>query len=183
MQPFQWLAATLALLCSLGAGTAALAVCPDLDGDTFCDVALLRVRLTTNLGTAGAPRGKIGMDGEFFTDMAGGDVFDASADITIRVTDGTTMDQTFTWTPSECVGLTRGRIRCNDVTGKRKAYFTPLRSVPDIVRFKMKAANVDIVGPFLAPVTARFTHGAGTVRVGVQDECRSSVKGLNCRSL
>ena len=99
------------------------------------------------------------------------------------MTDDTTVDQTFTWAPSDCISLTQGRVRCNDSTGKRKAYFTPLRNLPDVVRFKMKAANVDIVGPFLPPVTARFTHNGGSIRVGMQDECRSSVKGLNCRSL
>jgi hypothetical protein len=183
MQPFKWLAPILALLCGIGSAASALAACPDLDGDSFCDVAVLRVRLTTNLSSAATPRGKIGMQGEFFTDMAGGDVFDATSDITLQVTDGTSVDQTFTWTPAQCITLSFGRVRCSDPTGKRKAYFTPLRSVPDIVRFKVKAANVDIVGPFLPPVTARFTHDGGKVRLGSQDECRSSVKGLNCRSL
>ena len=183
MQPFKWLAATVPLLSAVGIGANALATCPDLDGDTFCDVSVLRVRLDTNLGTVSAPRGKIGMQGEFFTDMAGGDVFDATADITLEVTDGTTVDQTFTWAPADCISLTLGRVRCSDVTGKRKAIFSPLRLEPDIVRFKIKAANIDIHAPFLPPVTARFTHDGGTVRVGRQDECRSSVKGLNCRSL
>jgi hypothetical protein len=181
MRPLKCLSTTLALLCSLG-GTA-LAACPDLDGDTFCDVSVLRVRLSKNLGTPTAPRGKLGMQGEFFTDPGGGDVFDATGDIILRVTDGLAVDTTFTWTPADCISLTLGRVRCADPTGKQKATFTPIRALPEIVRFKIKGSNLDLQGPFLPPVTARLTHGAGTIRVGVQSECRTSVKGMNCRSL
>ncbi len=175
----------LAGLLVLGTGGASLAACPDTNpADGLCDVAVLRVRLTRNLGTGSFPRGKISIEGEFLTDPGAGDVFDAAAGIEIRVTDGDTVDQTLVWTPAECETTRSGRLRCTNATGY-KAVFAPLKLTPSLFHFRLKAAKMDIgfQQPFHPPVTVRIEHGGGIVRQGDVDECKNSSKGMNCRHL
>ena len=184
MRPSTWLT-TLAVACAVTSSSAVLAACPDLDGDTYCDISVLRGRLTRNLIGSTSLRGMIGLQGEFFTDPAGGDVFDTSAGIVAHVTDGLNFDRTFTWTPIDCVVFaSNGHTRCASPDGNVRGLFVSLRRTPQIFSFKIKVKALDIAAPFLRPITLTLTHGAGPIiRKGDVDECKASSKGMYCRSL
>lgn len=190
MRPSKWLAIS-AIACAASAGSIASAACPDLDGDSLCDVSVLRGRVTRNLEGSQSLRGKIGLQGEFFTDPPNGDVFDVSADVVVHITDGLSdgmgagLDRTFTWSPGDCVVFaSSGHTRCTSPDGKAKALFVSLRRTPQIFTFKINVKELDTVAPFLKPLTLTLTHGnPAIVREGAVDECKSSSKGMNCRSL
>jgi hypothetical protein len=188
MRPSKWLAVS-ALACAASAGSIAIAACPDLDGDSLCDISVLRGRVTRNLVGAQTFRGKIGLQGEFFTDPLNGDVFDVSADIVVHITDGLSdgmgggLDRTFTWSPADCaVFVSSGHTRCTTPDGKAKVLFVSLRRTPQMFSFKINAKELDTVAPFLKPLTLTLTHGSPPiVREGALDECKSTSKGMNCR--
>lgn len=184
MRPSKWLT-ILVVACAVASGSAVLAACPDFDGDSLCDITVLRGRVTRNVTGGSTLRGKISLQGEFFTDPDGGDVFDTSADVVVHVTDGLNLDRTYTWTPADCVVfVSSGHTRCSSPDGNAKALFVSLRRTPQIFSFKIKVKALDIEAPFLKPVTMTMTHGSlPIVREGELDECKSSSKGMNCRQL
>ena len=183
MRPSKWLAVSV-LACAASAGSIAIAACPDLDGDSLCDVTVLRGRVTRKLVGSQTLRGKLNLQGEFFTGPPN-DVFDTSAGIVVHITDGLNLDRTFTWTSADCaVFVSSGHTRCTSPDGKAKALFVSLRRTPQIFSFKINAKELDTVAPFLRPLTLTLTHGSPPiVREGAVDECKSSSKGMNCRVL
>ena len=183
MRPSRWLPAAVALLGLIATGSSAGAACVDADNDTICDlpVQILFARLTRNLKPL--PRAKIILEGEFFTEPDQGDVFDASADITFRVTEAIGLDRTFVLPSTSCLRLITGRIRCIDPTGTIRGLFVPLPGAPNIFHFRVKAARLDIGGPYAPPVTVTITHNDGSNRRGEIDECRNSKKGMSCKAL
>ena len=183
MRPSRWVPAVAAILGLLASGSVAVASCVDGDTDTYCDipVQLLFARITRNLKPL--PRAKIILEGEFFTQPGDGDVFDASADISFRVTEADHIDMTFLLPTSSCITLITGRIRCIDSTGTVRGLFIPISGSPNIFHFRLKAARLDIGGPYAPPVTLTITHDDGSNRRGVMDECRNSKKGMSCKAL
>src|SRR5262249_20291133 len=135
------------------------AACPDEDGDSYCDLNVLFPRFGRNL--ARIPRGKMVVFGEMFTDPASGDVFDAISPITFTLTERLGTTRTFTLQPANCFVLESGHTRCLDVTKTISALFAPIKSTPNVLRFKLKAPRLDIGGAFLPPVTLTLTHGMG----------------------
>ena len=89
----------------------------------------------------------------------------------------------FTLLPADCVVLDSGHTRCINVTNTIRGLFAPIKSTPNVFRFKLKATRLDIAGAFQPPVTFTMTHGAGINRRGTLDECRNSKKAMTCRAL
>ena len=181
MRASNWLRVALVVMSILGAGSVALAACPDEDGDSYCDVSVLFARFGRNLSLV--PRGKIVVAGQMFTDPASGDVFDTLSPITFTMTESVGTTRTFTLQPADCVALDSGNTRCINVTNTIRGLFAPIRNTPNVFRFKLKAARLDIAGAFQPPVTFTITHGAGIKRRGTLDECRNAKKAMICRGL
>lgn len=131
----------------------------------------------------GAGNGALSVRGEFPTPPPG-DVFDASAPITVRVDDGLTLDQTRTFAPGECVTRAgSGRITCVSADRRSKAQFTPIASPPGYHRLKARFRRLTIDPPFAPPLTVTVTHGsAATVRMGSLSTCTQTGSRLRCNA-
>lgn len=180
MRPSQWLTALLALWCGLASGTTVLAGCPDDDpADGICDVNLVRARVRK------APRNYYNIFGQFITDPDSGDVFDASAPITLHVEDFfQNLNHDTSWLPSEC-NTTPQRTRCVRGDGTATATFASVGATLNVVRFRIrtKGLNLPLETQIGISVEMTLTHGSGTVRQGEVAECKVSPRGLRCNKL
>jgi len=141
--------------------------------------ALHLVRVTLRRQPAASGNGRIRVVGYFITHPPG-DTFDASADIDIRVQDGSGHDVTRTFSPGSCRSGSR-RVVCRD--SGRIAVFQGYTSAPPSQghRLRLILRHLALDSPFSGPVTATLTNGPGTSRVGALATCSQTATGLRCR--
>ena len=127
---------------------------------------------------AGA-NGRIRLVGSFITHPPA-DRFDASADIDLRVQDGSGHDVNRTFTPGTCRTTSR-RIVCRD--NGRIAVFQLYSSAPPSQgqRLRIILRSLAMDPPFSGPVTATLVYGPGITRVGTLATCSQTASGLRCR--
>lgn len=132
--------------------------------------------------SAGRGNGSVAAAGTFAVDPPG-DVFDASAPITVRVDDGLTLDQAHTWAAAECVVRARGRIACASADRRIKGMFRPAPRQVNTYGFRIMLRRLAVDGPLAPPVSVTLTHGSGpTTRLGSIAACRQAGSGLRCRA-
>jgi hypothetical protein len=180
MRPLRTLAVPLAFWCVLAGGLPADAACPDTDpADGICDVNLLNARVHKTPFFQ-----RVSLKGQIITDPGSGDVFDASATITVHAEDYfQNLSHDLTWTPAEC--QTKGRrIRCITTDRSAKAVFTTFNNSPNVIRFFIRGdVDIPLEAQIGISVTMRLTHNGGVLREGILDECKVTPRGLNCRHL
>ncbi len=146
----------------------------DMDGQgDACDAAqgFLTIDQIKIKSGFGAPSGKIAAKGVFDADPNNGDVFDASGQITVTVTEGNGQVFAVSFPPSECVQK-KGKVNCRTADKKIKAKFKPNKKEPGTLKFKLQFKKQVINGLFNDPVSIRVEHANGLTRFGSFDGCR-----------
>jgi len=158
----------------------------DLDGDGIgdaCDAndapfALTRVGVKASNGKTDANGGVLvrGM-----LSIVAPDTFGASAGLSVRVTDGGSLDTTLAWSASECVTSRTGRIRCRSAADPAtQANFRSRRATPGVYKVMVRLAHLPIQGPFAGPVQITVTDDVMMDRVGTMATCHGSRVRLSC---
>jgi parallel beta-helix repeat protein len=158
----------------------------DLDNDgigNVCDPSDATINLTKAKlkkdSSVTTDNGVVALKGDFLTNVAGGDVFDASAPISVQVTDNLGTTQSHVWASSECLA-SGTRITCKSPDKLSQAKFRQL-GFTDQWRFAVKLRKRAIPGPFQGPVRATISHDTGIDRTDEISDCKASSSGLNCR--
>ena len=129
-------------------------------------------------GVPGAAKGKIAVTSQFLTAPPGGDVFDASAGVTLQVASGDGANSLVAWSAADCSTATTGRIRCRSVDGTAIATFRPDASGG----WKMTTVigQLELAAPLSGPIFVRVQHGAGIDRTAVLLSCTGSPTKVRC---
>jgi hypothetical protein len=145
------------------------------------ELSVTKVRLRLNSSGQG-DNSVLRMQG-FFVTSPPADVFDPANGVTVRVQDAIALDQTVTWTPTDCLTV-GGKTKC--LGGGAKYVFLqlkPLRGIPSAIAVTMKVRKLGLMGPFDGPVTVTLTEtDSGVDRVGTISDCVLRVSGLACRA-
>jgi hypothetical protein len=109
----------------------------DLDGDgqgDACDPSDAQFNLTSakfGQSRESKDNGGIRLKGDVVTTPPR-DTFATASGIDIRVTDGYGLDQTHSWSASDCPTTRSGTVRCRNADHSRSARFSPIRSTPSL---------------------------------------------------
>lgn len=145
------------------------------------DLSVTKVRLRQN--SSGQGDNSVLRMQAFFVTTPPLDVFDPANGVTVRVQDTIALDETITWTPTDCVTVS-GKTKC--LGGGLKYVFLqlkPLRGIPSAFAVSMKVRKLGLAGPFDGPVTVTLSEtGSGVDRAGVIADCVLRVSGLACRA-
>lgn len=154
----------------------------DVDGDNLGDVCdpndgthnLARLRLRRQI--PGRGNGSIRLSGDLL--MPPNIVFPPP--ISVRVRDSLSLVETHTF--SSCVPAGTG-LRCTDTMGtsRFRLQLKPLRSTPQVVRYRVSFQRIAIDAPFAPPVEVTISHDTGVDRIDTMNDCRQSNAGLACR--
>jgi hypothetical protein len=164
----------------------------DLDGDSIgdaCDAAdapLNPTKIQLRLNNAPAPRDNsaVKAKGDFVT-INPGDVFAATAPITLTFGDGKPVPttRTFTWVPANCQTTAAG-LKCTSADRNYRAWFRTSPKAPGVWRYRARFNKTMLTGALQPPATATLTYGSGIDRTGSISDCKQSLAndtGLNCR--
>jgi Big-like domain-containing protein len=113
--------------------------------------------------------------------VAAGDVFDASAVVTVTIRDGGSTVMSYAWAPSSCLSNARGAIQCKSTDGANKSRFVPNGQVSGGWKFTAKLKRAGSVGDLVGPVTVVVSHGDGVDRVGQVAACKAGTRSLACK--
>ncbi len=165
-------------------GTSCLSSIPGACDDAgVCVTPLVPEIVRIRTQTPGRLNGSIVMRGTFVT-APPADTITAPAGITMRVTDGLSLDRSVFWPPATCVTSARGGIRCDHPDGlSRKVQLLPPRAGTTTWGFKFRLKSLDTQAPFAGPFTIRIDSDPGVARLGSIDTCTTAPNGaLNCRT-
>jgi hypothetical protein len=164
----------------------------DLDGDSVGDVCdgddgpLNPTKIQLRLNNAPSPRDNsvLKAKGDFVT-IAVGDVFNASAPISLEIGDGKPVPttRTATWLPAHCKTTVSGH-KCLSPDRTAKATFKTSARAPGVWKFKASLKKTNLTGSLLPPAFATLTYGPGIDRTGAVSDCKQSLAndtGLTCR--
>jgi hypothetical protein len=164
----------------------------DLDDDSLGDVCdpddgpLNPTKIQLRLNNAPLPRDNsvLKAKGDFVT-IAVGDVFKASAPITLELGDGKPVPttRTVTWLPAHCKPTATG-FKCLSPDRTAKASFKTSARAPGVWKFKASLKKTNLTGSLLPPAFATLTYGGGIDRTGTVTDCKQSLAndtGLTCR--
>jgi hypothetical protein len=162
----------------------------DLDGDSTGDVCdaddgpLNPIKIAFKLNTGPSPidNSFVKTKGDFVT-LVSGDVFDASAPITLWISDGKSPPgsptiRSHTFLPSACLSTTR-KVKCVDGDYRLSFVTSPRR--PGVWKFKAQFKQQNLTGPLQGPATAILTYGPATDRVGDVPDCKGTFTSMSCR--
>ena len=153
----------------------------DADGDGIgdaCQLNLTRVKLRRKNRGQGD---KSAMRGEGYFVLAPGEVFEGAGGLTIHVKDRVSVDATGTLLPGECV-VVGPKMKCKSAAGGGLAYFKPLASTPNVIRFKFTFRRLGLDGAFDGPVDVDLGDpNSGITRSGSITDCLVNLIGLRCR--
>jgi hypothetical protein len=162
----------------------------DLDGDSDGDVCdtddgpLNPIKINFRLDTAGPTfdNSLVRVKGDFVT-LDPSDVFDASAPLTLVVSDGksppgTPTVRSHTFPTSSCLTQTR-KISCVD--GEYRISFLTSPARPGVWKFRARFKKQTLSGPLQGPATAVLTYGPSTDRIGSVADCKVKFSGMSCK--
>lgn len=134
------------------------------------------------------PNGRILLRGEFLL-QGPGDSAAVPDGATLHLVDGLQLDQTATWSGSDCKVTGRGIVRCRRREAPHHTLeIVPLPSdIPGVQAHLLKArlVHLPLAAPFLAPLRLTLTNdgrtpGLGIDRIGTPLDCEARVYGLEC---
>ena len=157
--------------------------CDDSDG-TLRPTSLQIRRSTSDT----RPNGRILLRGEFL--VKGPDDSAAVPDgATLRLVDDLQLDQTATWTGSDCRTARSGIVRCRRREAPHHTLeLTPLPSDVDglqVYLVKARLVQLPLAAPFFSPLRVTMTNdgrtpGVGIDRIGTPLDCEARSYGLEC---
>ena len=157
--------------------------CDDSDG-TLRPTSLQIRRSTSDT----RPNGRILLRGEFL--VKGPDDSAAVPDgATLRLVDDLQLDQTATWTGSDCRTARSGIVRCRRREAAHHTLeLTPLPSDVDglqVYLVKARLVQLPLAAPFFSPLRVTMTNdgrtpGVGIDRIGTPLDCEARSYGLEC---
>jgi hypothetical protein len=153
----------------------------DSNGDGVgdaCELNLTRVKLRRkNRG----PGDKSAMRGEGFFVLGSGEVFDGSGGLSFNLKERIGLDVTQGFAPGECE-VAGPKIKCKTSARGGLAYFKPLASTPNVLKFSFVFRRLGLEGEFDGPVQVTLSDPAtGITRVGTIADCLINLIGLRCR--
>lgn len=153
-------------------------VCDDVDG-------LLDMR-RASLRQSNSSRGRVLVRGDILLSLPD-DEFIAADGVAVQVLDGLDLNLSLVWDASECVTLKSGRVSCKSGDRRFQGRFKPLSKKVGRLSFAITFKNLNLAGPFAAPVMLVITDNPaipviGVDRVGMIGDCRETRNGLVCRS-
>jgi hypothetical protein len=150
----------------------------DLDDPVDAPLTLTSLRAKQDESTV-VDNGRINVKGLLPTNPPG-DVLDLQS-LTVRITDGLALDRTVT---APCVAGSGNRFKCTGTTTvpRFKVSLKASAQTPALYRFTLKWSRLALSGPFLEPLTVRFSDDDGpTDRVGTIVECIKTNAKITCR--
>jgi hypothetical protein len=158
----------------------------DSDGDGIgnaCDpndgpLTLVQVSVKANTGRSDANGGAL-VRGRMVA--TGADAFTTSSGVSVRLTDGMTLDTTVGFDARECRLVGGGRIRCRlSSDPSTQVKLRPVRATPGLYKLNVRLSHLALQGPFAGPVTVTITDAGTMDRVGTMPVCHASKVRMTC---
>lgn|GEM_PF-2274220 len=109
------------------------------------------------------------------------DALDIASGITLRVQDGTTVDELYQWPAAECTALLRGGVRCVSQDGLARLVIRPSRASSGTYFWQTRCRHRALPGTLSGPVNFVLTHVQTAIdRAGSASACTMRRSTLVC---